>query len=107
MGLGRKFENGTLIKHKAPLVARRFTQVSGIDYHQAGLYASVVRLETFRVLISTAALVNHDVRQFDISASYPHGVIGGDIYMEPPPVYGTGGHRMAPLEGPLWIVAGW
>ena len=58
----RKFENGMLIKHKARLVARRFTQVSGIDYHEARLHASAVRLETLRVLISIAALVNHDLR---------------------------------------------
>ena len=58
----RKFENGMLIKHKARLVARGFTQVSGIDYHEARLHASAVRLETLRVLISIAALVNHDLR---------------------------------------------
>ena len=100
----RKFENGTLIKHKARLVAREITQVSGIDYHEARLLASVVCLETLRVLISIAALFNHDLRQF---AAYLHGEIGGEIYMEPPLGYGAGGHRMAPPEGPPRVEAGW
>ena len=50
----RKFEDGLLVKHKARLVARGFPQVSGIDYHDAYLYAPVVRLKSFRVLISIA-----------------------------------------------------
>ena len=68
----RKYENGTLIKHKARLVARRFTQVFGVDYHEAHLCAPIVRLETFRTLISIAALFDHDLRQFDVSAAYLH-----------------------------------
>jgi len=71
----RKFENGSLIKHKARLVARGSTQISGIDYHEAYLYAPVVRLESFRILISLAALFNLEIRQFDVSVVYLHGDI--------------------------------
>ena len=85
----RKFEDGTLVKHKARLVARGFTQVSGIDYHDAYLYAPVVRLETFRALISIAALFGLELRQFDVSAAYLHGEIDEEVYMEPPPGYGS------------------
>ena len=35
----RKFENGSLVKHKAHLVARGFTQVFDVDYNEAHLYA--------------------------------------------------------------------
>ena len=31
----RKFENSVLVKHKACLVARGFTQVPGINYNEA------------------------------------------------------------------------
>ena len=51
----RKFENGALVEHKAHLVARGFTQISGVDYNEAHLYAPVMRLESFRVLLSIAA----------------------------------------------------
>jgi len=82
MGFWRKFENGTLVKHKARIVARGFIQVSGIDYHDAYLYAPVVRLETFQMLIVIAALFDFSLRQFDVSAAYLHGDIGEEIYME-------------------------
>jgi Reverse transcriptase (RNA-dependent DNA polymerase) len=51
----RKFENGALVKHKVRLVARGFTQISGVDYNEAHLYAPVMRLESFRVRVSIAA----------------------------------------------------
>ena len=92
----RKFENGILIKYKARLVARGFTQVSGVDYHEAHLYAPVVRLESFRSLLSIAALFGFEVRQFDVAAAYLHGDIDGEVYMEPPPGYQT--------EGNVWIL---
>ena len=50
-----KFKNGALVKHKARLVARGFTQISGVDYNEVHLYAPVMRLESFRVLLSIAA----------------------------------------------------
>ena len=65
----RKFENGALVMHKARPVARRFTQISGVDYNEAHLYALVMRLESFRVLLSIAAWFDLDLRQFDVSAA--------------------------------------
>ena len=54
-----KLENGTLIKHKARLVARGLTQISGIDYHGAYLYAPVVRLE---YILSIFHLTRHVIQ---------------------------------------------
>ena len=88
VGLSPKFENRALVKHKARLVARGFTQTSGVDYNEAHLYAPVMRLESFRILLSIAAWFDLDLRQFDVSAAYLHGEIDGEVYMEPPP-----GHR--------------
>jgi len=69
------------------LVARGFTQVPGIDYYGAHLYAPVVRLESFRAFITIAALFDLELRQFDVSATYIHGEIDEEVYMEPPPGY--------------------
>ena len=63
-----------------------------------------MRLET---LVLIAALFNHDLGQFDVSAAYLRGEFDGEIYMDPPPGYRAGGHRKAPPEGPLQIEAGW
>jgi len=87
----RDFENGSLVKHKARLVARGFAQVFGVYYNGAHLYAPVMRLESFRVLASIAMLSDLDLRSFDVSAAHLHGDIVGEVYMEPPPGYGGRG----------------
>ena len=99
MGLSRKFENGALVKHKARLVARGFTQVPGIDYNEAHLYAPVMRPESFRSLISIAALFDLNLWQFDVSAAYLHGDINGEVYMDPPPGYGNSDSVWLLLKG--------
>ena len=86
----RKFENGTLAKYKARLVAQGFTQIPSIDYHDAYLYTAVVRLESFHSLIAIVALFNLELRQFDMSAAYLHGEIDEEVYMEHPPGYRDG-----------------
>ena len=42
-----KFQNGSLVKHRARLVARGFAQVFGVHYSEAHLYAPVMQLESF------------------------------------------------------------
>ena len=49
----KKDEQGTMIKHKARLVARCFVQQEGIDYNDA--FALVARMESVRVLLAPAA----------------------------------------------------
>jgi len=78
-----KYENGSLTTYKARLLACGFTQVSGIDYREAHPCAPIVRLESSRAFISIAALLDHDLRQFDVLASYLYGGIDGEAYMEP------------------------
>jgi len=64
------FENGSLVKHKARLVAREYAQVFGVDYKEARLYALVMRLESLRVLASIPAQFDLDLRHSDVSAAH-------------------------------------
>lgn len=45
--------NGEIVKHKARLEARGFLQKPGIDSDE--VYTPVVRLETNRIVVSTAS----------------------------------------------------
>ena len=90
------YENSPLTKYKVSLVAHRFTQVSGVDYREAHLYAPVVRLESFHAFILIAALFDHNLCQFDVSAAHLHGDIDRGAYMEPPPGYEQ--------EGIIWLL---
>ena len=78
---------------------RGFTQISGVDYNEAHLYAPGMRLESFRVLLSIATWFDLDLRQFDVSAAYLHGDIDGEVYMEPPPGHGDGDSVWKFLKG--------
>ena len=44
--------DGSVQKHKAPLVAKGYAQKSGIDYNET--FAPVARLDTIRTLIALA-----------------------------------------------------
>ena len=85
----RKFENSTLVKHKARLVARGFTQISGVDYNEEYFYTPVMRPESFRVLLLIATWFDLNLCQFDVSASHLHREIDGGVYIEPPPGHGN------------------
>jgi len=55
-------------------------QVSGIDYHEAHLYAPVIHL-------SIATLFDLDIQQFDVFAAYLHGDTDEEVYVQPPHGY--------------------
>jgi len=100
------FENGTLVKHKARLVVRGFTQVRGIDYNEAHLYAPVMRLEYFRSLVSIAAIFTLDLRQLDVLATQLHGDIDREVIHGPAPGLWKWRLRLALIEKSLLIEAG-
>jgi hypothetical protein len=87
----RKFENCALVEHKARLVARGFTQISGVDYNEARLYAPVLR--------SIAAWFDLNLRQFCVSAAYLHGEIDGEVSVVSPPGHGDGDSVWKLLKG--------
>ena len=48
----KRDERGTIIKHKARLVARGFIQRNGIDFEEA--FAPVAHMESVRLLLALA-----------------------------------------------------
>ena len=77
--------DGRLERHKARLVARRYTQTYGIDYLET--FAPVAKLNTIRILISLAVNFDWPLRQYDIKNAFLHGDLKEDIYMNIPPGY--------------------
>lgn len=76
---------GEVVRYKARLVARGFTQVFGMDYNET--YAPVTRLETIRLLMALAVEKDWEIRQIDVKTAYLNGELDEEIYMEPPPGY--------------------
>lgn len=59
---------GALIRYKARLVARGFTQIPGVDFDET--FAPVARYESLRMLIQHAATMNYDIHQMDFNTAY-------------------------------------
>ncbi|KAJ8468724.1 hypothetical protein ONZ45_g17140 [Pleurotus djamor] len=97
----RKFnETGAVVKHKARLVARGFTQIPGIDYHQT--FAPVMRLETLRVLLALATELDLEVHVVDVVGAYLNATLKEEIYMSQIPGYDDGTGKVLRLWRSLY-----
>ena len=67
---------------KARFVAKGFTQIFGIDYEET--FSPVTRFETFRLLLSLAALHDWEIEALDVKTTYLFGELDEEIYMDQP-----------------------
>ena len=69
----KKNAEGKVVKWKARLVARGFTQVQGVDYFET--FAPVARLASIRFILAVAARNDWEIRMFDFHLAYLNGVL--------------------------------
>src|SRR5579871_5678832 len=74
--------NGNVVRFKARLVARGFSQVYDIDYMDT--YAPVAKLTTYRIIFALAALEQWEVHGMDVITAFLLGKLDEDIYMMQP-----------------------
>ena len=67
---------------KACLVAKGFSQQPRLDYDET--FSPVVRYETIRLLLATAALENWDIEALDVKTAFLYGDLDEEIYMQQP-----------------------
>ncbi|PKA54068.1 Retrovirus-related Pol polyprotein from transposon TNT 1-94 [Apostasia shenzhenica] len=75
--------SGTIIRNKARLVAKDFTQIEGIDFEET--FASVASLEAIRLLLSFACLKVFKLFQMNVKSAFLNGFIVEEVYVEQPP----------------------
>jgi hypothetical protein len=75
-------QNGSILKNKARLVARGFSQKPGIDFRET--FAPVARMGSIRVMAGLAAKLGINIHQFDITSAYLNGKLDEEIFMECP-----------------------
>ena len=73
------------------LVAKGCQQKEGIDYKET--YAPVVRYESLRAVLATAATRDLEILQLDVKTAFLNGDLEETIYMEQPEGHITAGHE--------------
>ena len=74
---------GIVVRNKARLVAKRFSQVKGLDFRET--FAPVVRLEAIRILLAYASHHKMKLYQMDVKSVFLNGFINELVYVDQPP----------------------
>ena len=77
-----KNPKGEIIRHKAQLVVKGYSQRKRIDYEE--VFAPVVRFETIRALIALASLKRWVIYHLDVKSAFLNGEIEELIYVQQP-----------------------
>ena len=83
---------GRIVRFKARLVARGFTQAYGIDYLET--YAPVAKLTTYRVIFALAALEQWEIHGMDVITAFLLGKLDEEIFMTQPEGFERRGMKM-------------
>jgi len=73
---------GRIVRFKARLVARGFTQAYGIDYLET--YAPVAKLTTYRIIFALAALEQWEIHGMDVITAFLLRKLDEEIFMMQP-----------------------
>lgn len=92
--------DGSILKRKARLVARGFSQVSGVDYFET--FSPVVRYESVRCILALAASLDMEMVQFDVKTAFLNGSLNEVIFMNQPEGYEDGTERKCRLMRSLY-----
>ncbi|GJZ73420.1 copia protein [Tanacetum coccineum] len=76
-------KNGVVSRNKARLVAQGYNQQEGINYDEA--YALVARLDSIRILLSYACMLDFKLFQMDVKSTFVNGFINEEVYVAQPP----------------------
>jgi Reverse transcriptase (RNA-dependent DNA polymerase) len=82
--------NGKIERYKARLVVKGYTQTYGIDYQET--FASVVKLNIVRILLSIAVNKKWNLHQMDVKNAFLQGTLEEEVYMSLPPGHAQEGN---------------
>ena len=63
-------------------MAQGYTQVEGIDFDES--FAPVARLESIRILLSIACIMNFKLYQMDVKSAFLNGFLNEEVFVEQP-----------------------
>jgi len=74
--------SGSIVKRKARLVARGFTQIYGIDFTVT--FSPTLRQDSLRLVTAIAAKNKYNIYQIDVKAAYLNAELEDNIYIKVP-----------------------
>lgn len=92
--------SGNIVKYKARLVVKGFSQISGIDFLET--FAPTIRLETFRFLLALAARYGLRAHGLDVVGAYLNSPLNEVVYMLQPEGFDDGTGRVCRLKLSLY-----
>jgi hypothetical protein len=78
----KRDEQGSIVKHKARMVVKGYSQQHGIDYEE--VYALVARLEAARMLLALATQQSWEVHHIDVKSAFLNGALLEEVYVLQP-----------------------
>ena len=81
----KRLANGQVERYKARIVGKGYTQIEGVDYHE--VFASVIRPESFRMLLAVAMQKGLKVFQLDIGNAFLNAPLEEEVYVTLPEGY--------------------
>ncbi|CAA7043509.1 unnamed protein product [Microthlaspi erraticum] len=64
---------GSIVRNKSRLVAQGYSQVEGVDFDET--FAPVARLESIRLFLGMACILNFKVYQMDVKSAFLNGIL--------------------------------
>ena len=82
---------GKVEKYKARLVAKRYSQVPGIDF--GDIFSPVAKVASIILFLSVSAAFDFDVEHMDVKTTFLHGDLEEEIYMKRPEGFAAKGKK--------------
>ena len=92
--------NGNLVRYKARLVARGYSQREGIDYEE--VFAPVAKYTTLRFLLALAVQMDLKILQLDVKSAFLNGELQEEIYLKQPEGFSNDSGRVYKLLKALY-----
>ena len=75
-----KKDGDKLVKYKARLVVKGFSQKQGIDINE--IFSPVVKMSSIQVVLGLVASLDLELDQLDVKTTFLHGDLKAEIYMD-------------------------